>query len=111
MEKTDWNDVHKISGLSAIKEQLGLINKDPKTHEIAKNFNQDKSILKDNYTAIYDRTMAHSNKENMLLNRMDQQKSHSTYSTIESNMKIKTHEVSPPSIKIERNQKALDLEL
>lgn len=111
MEKTDWNDVHKSYGLSAIKEQIGIVNKDIKIHGIAKNLFQEKSNLKENYTAIYDRSIGQVNKENTLLNRMEQRKSHTNYSTIENYNKIKSHEINPTSSKIERNQKALDLEL
>ncbi|WP_298624825.1 MobF family relaxase [uncultured Legionella sp.] len=111
MDKTDWNDVHKSYGLSAIKEQLGIVNKDLKIHELSKNFHQEKSTIKENYAAIYDRSMTQSNKVNTILNRMEQQKSYSTYSTIENNIKIKSSEISPPSPQVKRNQKAKDLEL
>ncbi|HIF0232775.1 TPA: MobF family relaxase [Legionella pneumophila] len=111
MEKTDWNDVHKLAGLSAIREQLGLTNSNTKTPDLARSIIQEKSILIDMYTKLYDKSRSHSKNENTILNRIEQQKSHAIYSTLDNQSKVKILEVSPPKIKIEKNQKALDLEL
>lgn len=111
MTKTDWNDVHKTNGLVALKEQLGLVTKEPNIQDFSKSIYQEKSVLKENYKAVYDNTRNQLNKENTIINRMEQQKNHSVYSAIQNNNTTKSPVVTPPQPKIERNQKSLDLEL
>ena len=45
-EKTDWNDVHRLKGLSQVKHQLGLIPNDSNIHTMANrlNYNEEEKV-------------------------------------------------------------------